>query len=165
MNRRPELLQQLLDSITHSMLEYTTKIENDENITYSISRRFAEIYIKETANINSAYCLYQLTVERLYFPQSLHNLWETQKEVFKGKARQIDVIRKMQEMTETYMREYNALVKILEEAPLYIFPLFPHVPMEDDAAEAADAIVYLRDRLEEFLENTEDPQYEISFKK
>lgn len=165
MNRRPELLQSLLDSITHSMLEYTTKVKDDENITYSINRKFAENYIKGTSDIYFAYSLYQLTVERLCFPQNLNNLWEIQKEVLKGKARQIDVIKKMQEMTETYMSEYRALAKTLYCAPLHILPVSLYTQIENNAVEMADVIIYLRDQLKGFLENTEDIWYEISFKK
>lgn len=165
MNHRSELLQSLLDLITYSALEYTTKTEDDENITYSINRKFAENYIKETSDIYFAYSLYQLTVERLCFPQNLNNLWETQKEVLKGKARQINVIKKMQEMSETYMSEYRALAKTLYCAPQHILPVSLYIQIENNAVEMADVIVYLRDQLKEFLENTEDIWYKFSFKK
>lgn len=165
MNRRTELLQTLLDLITHSMLEYTTKVEDDESINYSINRKFAENYIKETSDISFSYVLYQLTVERLCFPQNLNNLWEIQKEVLKGKARQIDVIRKMQEMTETYMSEYRALAKTLYCAPPHILPVSLYTQVENNAVEMADVIVYLRDQLKEFLENSQNTWYKISFKK
>lgn len=165
MNRRPELLQSLLDLITYSALEYTTKAEDDGKITYSINRRFAEIYIKETSDISFDYCLYQLTVERLYLPQSLHNIWEIQKEVFKGKARQIDVIKNMQEIIETYMSEYRALAKTLYCTPSYVLPVSLYTQIENNAVEIADVIDYLRDELKDFLENSEEVWYKISFKK
>lgn len=166
MNHRPELLQQLLDSITYSMKEYTSKVEDDKNISYSIDREFAEIYIKETSNINLAYSLYQLAVERINVIQSLHDLWEIQKEVVKGKTPQVVVIKRTQEMVEEYMSAYKMLTNAISYGPLYISSMFVHYATESNAAEiTADVSVYLRNQLEEFLENNQNTWYKISFKK
>ena len=166
MNRRTELLQTLLDSITYSMKEYTSKVEDDENISYSFDREFAEIYIKETSNIYLAYSHYQLVVERINVIQNLHDFWEAQKEVVKGKTPQIDVIKMMQELVEEYMSAYKMLINAISYSPLYISAILVYYATESNAAEiTADVSVYLRERLEEFLENSEDTWYKISIKK
>lgn len=165
MNRRPELLQTLLDLITCSMKKYTSKTEDDENINYFINRRFAEIYISETADIKLEYDYYQLTLERLNIIGSLQNLWETQKEVVKGKAQQIKVIEKMQEIVDEYTHAYESLTDALKDGPTYLYAFFEYQPIEEDVEQLADVIVQLKKELTEFLENSQDIWYKFSFKK
>lgn len=165
MNRRPELLQTLLDLITLSMKKYTSKTEDNENITYSINRRFAEIYIGETADIKLEYDYYQLTLERLNIISSLQNLWETQKEVVKGKARQIEVIEKMQEIVDEYTHAHESLTDALKDGPTYLYAFFEYQPIEEDVDQLADVIVQLKKELTKFLENSQDTWYKFSFKK